>query len=193
MKPDAILATNTSSIPLEQLRDGLQRPERLVGMHFFNPVSRMQLVEVVQPRPGIAADVLADARAFLGRIDRLPAPVKSAPGFLVNRALTPYLLEALVMLGRAVQQGDHRQGRRRFRHADGPDRACRRGRARHLPARRRDAAAAASIARCPRFAAMAARTRSPRASSAARPARVFMSGRTARPSRLSSRRNRRRI
>ena len=47
MRPDAILATNTSSIPLEQLRDGLQRPERLVGLHFFNPVSRMQLVEVV--------------------------------------------------------------------------------------------------------------------------------------------------
>ncbi len=97
MKPDAILATNTSSIPLEQLREGLPRPERLVGIHFFNPVSRMQLVEVVS-HDKVAADVLADARAFLGRIDRLPAPVKSAPGFLVNRALTPYLLEALVML-----------------------------------------------------------------------------------------------
>jgi 3-hydroxyacyl-CoA dehydrogenase / enoyl-CoA hydratase / 3-hydroxybutyryl-CoA epimerase len=97
MKPDAILATNTSSIPLEKLREGLPRPERLVGIHFFNPVSRMQLVEVVS-HDQVAADVLADARAFLGRIDRLPAPVKSAPGFLVNRALTPYLLEALVML-----------------------------------------------------------------------------------------------
>jgi 3-hydroxyacyl-CoA dehydrogenase/enoyl-CoA hydratase/3-hydroxybutyryl-CoA epimerase len=97
MKADAILATNTSSIPLEQLREGLPRPERLVGIHFFNPVSRMQLVEVVS-HDQIAADVLADARAFLGRIDRLPAPVKSAPGFLVNRALTPYLLEALLML-----------------------------------------------------------------------------------------------
>jgi 3-hydroxyacyl-CoA dehydrogenase/enoyl-CoA hydratase/3-hydroxybutyryl-CoA epimerase len=97
MKPDAILASNTSSIPLEQLREGLPRPERLVGIHFFNPVSRMQLVEVVS-HDQVAAEVLADARAFLGRIDRLPAPVKSAPGFLVNRALTPYLLEALVML-----------------------------------------------------------------------------------------------
>jgi 3-hydroxyacyl-CoA dehydrogenase/enoyl-CoA hydratase/3-hydroxybutyryl-CoA epimerase len=97
MKPDAILATNTSSIPLEQLREGLPRPERLVGIHFFNPVSRMQLVEVVS-HDQVSADVLSDARAFLGRIDRLPAPVKSAPGFLVNRALTPYLLEALVML-----------------------------------------------------------------------------------------------
>jgi 3-hydroxyacyl-CoA dehydrogenase / enoyl-CoA hydratase / 3-hydroxybutyryl-CoA epimerase len=97
MKPGAILATNTSSIPLEQLREGSPRPERLVGIHFFNPVSRMQLVEVVS-HDQVAADVLTAARAFLGRIDRLPAPVKSAPGFLVNRALTPYLLEALVML-----------------------------------------------------------------------------------------------
>src|SRR5262249_61755039 len=96
MRRDAILATNTSSIPLEQLRVGLQRPERLVGLHFFNPVSRMQLVEVVH-HDGIAADVLEQAHAFLGRIDRLPAAVKSAPGFLVNRALTPYLLEAMVM------------------------------------------------------------------------------------------------
>jgi len=103
MKPDAILATNTSSIPLEQLREGLPRPERLVGIHFFNPVSRMQLVEVVS-HDQVADHVLADARAFLGRIDRLPAPVKSAPGFLVNRALTPYLLEALVMLDAGVKK-----------------------------------------------------------------------------------------
>jgi len=103
MKASAILATNTSSIPLEQLRDGLPRPERLVGIHFFNPVSRMQLVEVVS-HDRVAPDVLADARAFLGRIDRLPAPVKSAPGFLVNRALTPYLLEALLMLDAGMKK-----------------------------------------------------------------------------------------
>jgi 3-hydroxyacyl-CoA dehydrogenase/enoyl-CoA hydratase/3-hydroxybutyryl-CoA epimerase len=103
MKPTAILATNTSSIRLEELRDGLARPERLVGIHFFNPVSRMQLVEVVS-HDKVADGVLADARAFLGRIDRLPAPVKSAPGFLVNRALTPYLLEALVMLDAGMKK-----------------------------------------------------------------------------------------
>jgi 3-hydroxyacyl-CoA dehydrogenase / enoyl-CoA hydratase / 3-hydroxybutyryl-CoA epimerase len=97
MRPDAILATNTSSIPLEQLRAQLQRPDRLVGMHFFNPVPRMMLVEVVS-HDQVSQDVLAKARAFLGRIDRLPAPVKSAPGFLVNRALTPYMLEAIIML-----------------------------------------------------------------------------------------------
>jgi 3-hydroxyacyl-CoA dehydrogenase/enoyl-CoA hydratase/3-hydroxybutyryl-CoA epimerase len=103
LKPSAILATNTSSIPLEQLREGLQRPERLVGLHFFNPVSRMQLVEVVS-HDRAAAEVLAQGRAFLGRIDRLPAPVKSAPGFLVNRALTPYMIEAMVMLGEGKER-----------------------------------------------------------------------------------------
>src|SRR5260370_31791439 len=97
MKPGAILATNTSSIPLEQLREGLQRPERLVGIHFFNPVSRMQLVEVVG-HDAVSDDVLSRARAFIGRIDRLPAPVKRAPGILVNRALAPYLLEAMLIL-----------------------------------------------------------------------------------------------
>src|SRR5215468_8945824 len=103
MRPGAILATNTSSIPLEQLREGLQRPNHLVGLHFFNPVSRMQLVEVVS-HDQIWSEVLAKARAFLGRIDRLPAPVKSAPGFLVNRAVTPYLLEAFVMLSEGTKR-----------------------------------------------------------------------------------------
>jgi len=103
MRPDAILATNTSSIPLEELCAGLQRPQRLVGLHFFNPVSLMQLVEVIS-HDKVSADVLAAARAFLGRIDRLPAPVKSAPGFLVNRALTPYLLEAMVLLDEGIKR-----------------------------------------------------------------------------------------
>jgi 3-hydroxyacyl-CoA dehydrogenase/enoyl-CoA hydratase/3-hydroxybutyryl-CoA epimerase len=81
----------------------LKRPERLIGIHFFNPVSRMQLVEVVS-HDKVADEVLADARAFLGRIDRLPAPVKSSPGFLVNRALTPYMLEAMVMLDEGIKK-----------------------------------------------------------------------------------------
>ena len=104
MKPDALLATNTSSIPLEELRFGLRRPDHFVGLHFFNPVSRMQLLEVVS-HDQASPDALAKARAFVGRIDRLPAPVKSAPGFLVNRALTPYMLEALVMLGEGYKRG----------------------------------------------------------------------------------------
>jgi 3-hydroxyacyl-CoA dehydrogenase / enoyl-CoA hydratase / 3-hydroxybutyryl-CoA epimerase len=101
MRPDAILATNTSSIPLEQLREGLQRPDRFIGIHFFNPVSRLQLVEVVH-HDRVAPDVVAAANGFLGKIDRLPAPVASAPGFLVNRALMPYLMEALIMVDQGV-------------------------------------------------------------------------------------------
>ena len=103
LKPGAILATNTSSIPLEQLREGLKRPERLIGIHFFNPVSRMELVEVVI-HDKVADDVQSAAHAFLGKIDRLVAPVKGAPGFLVNRALTPYLLEAMVMLDQGMKK-----------------------------------------------------------------------------------------
>jgi 3-hydroxyacyl-CoA dehydrogenase/enoyl-CoA hydratase/3-hydroxybutyryl-CoA epimerase len=103
MRSDALLATNTSSIPLEELCKGLKRPERFLGLHFFNPVSRMQLVEVVSHN-GVAADVLKAAHALLGRIDRLPASVKSAPGFLVNRALTPYLMEAFVMLDEGIKR-----------------------------------------------------------------------------------------
>jgi 3-hydroxyacyl-CoA dehydrogenase/enoyl-CoA hydratase/3-hydroxybutyryl-CoA epimerase len=101
MKSGAILATNTSSIPLQDLRTTLKSPERLVGIHFFNPVSRMQLVEVVS-HDGSDGQVLAATRAFVGQIDRLPLPVKSAPGFLVNRALTPYMLEAMVMLDEKI-------------------------------------------------------------------------------------------
>jgi len=104
MKPGAILATNTSSIPLQDLRTTLQRPERLLGLHFFNPVSRLQLVEVVS-HDGTDSELLKEARAFVGAIDRLPLPVKSSPGFLVNRALTPYMLEAMVMLDERI---DHR-------------------------------------------------------------------------------------
>jgi len=103
MKPGAILATNTSSIPLQDLRTTLAHPERLIGLHFFNPVSRLQLVEVVGHD---AADphVLTRALAFVGAIDRLPLPVKSSPGFLVNRALTPYMLEAMVMLDEKIDK-----------------------------------------------------------------------------------------
>jgi 3-hydroxyacyl-CoA dehydrogenase/enoyl-CoA hydratase/3-hydroxybutyryl-CoA epimerase len=97
MKPGAMLATNTSSIPLQDLRSTLQFPQRLVGLHFFNPVSRLQLVEVVS-HDGTDPQLLKEALAFVGAIDRLPLPVKSSPGFVVNRALTPYMLEAMLML-----------------------------------------------------------------------------------------------
>jgi 3-hydroxyacyl-CoA dehydrogenase/enoyl-CoA hydratase/3-hydroxybutyryl-CoA epimerase len=103
MKPGAILATNTSSIPLQDLRTTLAKPERLVGLHFFNPVSRLQLVEVVS-HDGSDPEMLKKALAFVGAIDRLPIPVKSSPGFLVNRALTPYMLEAMVMLDENIDK-----------------------------------------------------------------------------------------
>jgi 3-hydroxyacyl-CoA dehydrogenase/enoyl-CoA hydratase/3-hydroxybutyryl-CoA epimerase len=103
MRMGAILATNTSSIPLQDLRTTLQRPERLVGLHFFNPVSRLQLVEVVS-HDGSDPQVLTAALAFVGAIDRLPLPVKSSPGFLVNRALTPYMLEAMMMLDEKIDK-----------------------------------------------------------------------------------------
>ncbi|HEY0219140.1 MAG TPA: 3-hydroxyacyl-CoA dehydrogenase NAD-binding domain-containing protein, partial [Afipia sp.] len=103
MKPGAILATNTSSIPLQDLRTTLKNPERLLGLHFFNPVSRLQLVEVVS-HDGVDPQALAAAMKFVGGIDRLPLPVKSSPGFLVNRALTPYMLEAMVMMDEKIDK-----------------------------------------------------------------------------------------
>ena len=101
LKPTAILATNTSSIPLQELSAGLARPERLVGIHFFNPVAQMMLVEIVQG-PQTSAEVMQAAQAFVKKIDKLPLPVKSAPGFLVNRILTPYMTEAQIMLEEGV-------------------------------------------------------------------------------------------
>jgi 3-hydroxyacyl-CoA dehydrogenase/enoyl-CoA hydratase/3-hydroxybutyryl-CoA epimerase len=103
MKPGAILATNTSSIPLQDLRTTLAKPERLLGLHFFNPVSRLQLVEVVS-HDGTDPQLLKEGLAFVGAIDRLPLPVKSSPGFVVNRALTPYMLEAMMMLDAKIDK-----------------------------------------------------------------------------------------
>jgi 3-hydroxyacyl-CoA dehydrogenase/enoyl-CoA hydratase/3-hydroxybutyryl-CoA epimerase len=101
MKPGAVLATNTSSIRLEEIGKALKNPENLVGIHFFNPVSKMQLVEVI--RHDKSADAIVNtASRFVVDIDRLPAAVHSAPGFLVNRALMPYLLEALLLLDEKV-------------------------------------------------------------------------------------------
>jgi 3-hydroxyacyl-CoA dehydrogenase/enoyl-CoA hydratase/3-hydroxybutyryl-CoA epimerase len=97
LKDGAILATNTSSIALESLVADLQRPQRLVGIHFFNPVAKMQLVEIVRGA-STAPEEVQRAAAFCRQIGRLPLPVRSAPGFLVNRILAPYLMEATLML-----------------------------------------------------------------------------------------------
>lgn len=93
MKSDAILASNTSSIVLEDLRDGLQRPQQFLGLHYFNPVPMLPLVEVVR-HDRVDAATFQRAVAFVRGHDKLPLPCNSAPGFLVNRILFPYLLEA---------------------------------------------------------------------------------------------------
>ena len=100
-KPTALLASNTSSIPLEQIATALKNPKRLVGIHFFNPVAKMQLVEIVTG-PKTSEKEAARAASFTLKINRLPLPVKSTPGFLVNRILMPYLLEAVVLLEEGV-------------------------------------------------------------------------------------------
>ena len=93
-QPHAVIASNTSSLRIEDLRTALQRPERLVGIHFFNPVALMPLVEVIEA-PGVDGSVLQQAMQFVRAIDKLPLPVKSAPGFLVNAVLAPYMLAAM--------------------------------------------------------------------------------------------------
>jgi len=91
--PETILATNTSGLPVSELAASTQRPERVVGLHFFNPVHRMQLVEIIAT-PQTSPEVLQRTVKFAQQIGKLPVVVKDRPGFLVNRILMPYLIEA---------------------------------------------------------------------------------------------------
>ncbi len=100
MKAQAVLASNTSSLSLQALSSGLREPERLVGIHFFNPVAKMPLVEVVETEV-LLPRTRATALAFVGKLGKLPLPVSDAPGFLVNAVLAPYMLEAM----RCVDEG----------------------------------------------------------------------------------------
>jgi 3-hydroxyacyl-CoA dehydrogenase/enoyl-CoA hydratase/3-hydroxybutyryl-CoA epimerase len=100
MKPGAILATNTSSIRLEELRTELREPERFIGIHFFNPVAIMPLVEIVRCED-TAQDALDVGFAFIKGIGKFPLECKSSPGFVVNRILAPYMNEAMHL----VQEG----------------------------------------------------------------------------------------
>jgi 3-hydroxyacyl-CoA dehydrogenase/enoyl-CoA hydratase/3-hydroxybutyryl-CoA epimerase len=93
VRPDAILATNTSAIPLQDIASVLDQPQRLIGLHFFNPVASMPLVEVVYDKVTEAAEIERGA-AFCNQINRFPLPVVSSPGFLVNRVLAPYMQKA---------------------------------------------------------------------------------------------------
>ncbi|MFO7286760.1 MAG: 3-hydroxyacyl-CoA dehydrogenase NAD-binding domain-containing protein [Gammaproteobacteria bacterium] len=94
LRPDAIVATNTSSIRLEDMADAFERPGRFVGLHFFNPVASLPLVEVIRGEH-TDEDATQRALAFVTQIGKIPLPCRSAPGFVVNRVLMPYMLEAL--------------------------------------------------------------------------------------------------
>ena len=104
-KPDAVLATNTSSLPLEDIAKGMRDPSRLVGVHFFNPVAQLPLVEIIQGAE-TRSEVLEQARGFVAAIRKYPLVVKSAPGFLVNRVLAPYMFGALDRLEQGAKAED---------------------------------------------------------------------------------------
>lgn len=100
LKSTALLTTNTSSIDIEKISRNLEHPERFVGLHFFNPVDRLPLVEVIRS-DSTNTKHFEDAIAFVRHIGKLPLPCRSIPGFVVNRVLAPYMLEALY----AYQEG----------------------------------------------------------------------------------------
>jgi 3-hydroxyacyl-CoA dehydrogenase/enoyl-CoA hydratase/3-hydroxybutyryl-CoA epimerase len=91
--PKTIVATNTSALPVRELATTTVAPERVLGLHFFNPVSRMKLVEVVVAKE-TSGETRARALAFVRQVGKLPVVVRDSPGFLVNRVLFPYLLDA---------------------------------------------------------------------------------------------------
>jgi 3-hydroxyacyl-CoA dehydrogenase/enoyl-CoA hydratase/3-hydroxybutyryl-CoA epimerase len=100
-KPTCVLATNTSSLSVAEMARATAHPNRVVGLHFFNPVPKMPLVEVV--RTDVSDDEsLATAVAAVGKIGKTPVLVGDAPGFLVNRILVPYLAESLLVAGDGV-------------------------------------------------------------------------------------------
>lgn len=105
IRPGCILATNTSSIPLQDLMSCLADPGRLIGLHFFNPVASLPLVEVVRT-DATDATIMAAGLAFVKQIGKLPLPCRSHPGFLVNRVLAPYLAEAMALVEEGVALPD---------------------------------------------------------------------------------------
>jgi len=105
LKADAVLASNTSSLRLEEINTSLQDPSRLIGLHFFNPVAMMPLVEVIHGE-GTSQQMVERGLAFGSQISKMPLAVKSSPGFLVNRVLAPYMTKALEL---HVEQGESLQ------------------------------------------------------------------------------------
>jgi 3-hydroxyacyl-CoA dehydrogenase/enoyl-CoA hydratase/3-hydroxybutyryl-CoA epimerase len=117
--PAAVLATNTSSLAVARLQEGLKRPERVGGLHFFNPVHKMPLVEVVRS-PGLAPDALATLARFAVDLGKTPVVVGDGPGFVVNRVLMPYLDEAVRLLGEGLSIKEIDQVMKRFGMPMGP-------------------------------------------------------------------------
>lgn len=101
LRDDCMIASNTSAIPIDELAEASGRPKRFVGIHFFNPVHKMPLVEIVRGTK-TAPGIVAAAVEFAKQLKKIPIVVKGAPGFLVNRLLMPYLNEAGVLLGEGV-------------------------------------------------------------------------------------------
>ena len=102
--PETILATNTSSLSVREIAVAAGHPERVVGMHFFNPVPLMALVEVIGA-PGTAPSVVDATVSLARRLGKTPVEAADTPGFIVNRVARPYYLEALRILGEGVGGG----------------------------------------------------------------------------------------
>ena len=119
MRPGVVLATNTSSIPLEQLSSCLRDPGRLIGLHFFNPVAKLPLVEIIAATSS-APDALSAGTGFARQIGKLPVPCRSHPGFLVNRILAPYLGEAMEMVREGIPLAEIDQAATEFGMPVGP-------------------------------------------------------------------------
>jgi 3-hydroxyacyl-CoA dehydrogenase/enoyl-CoA hydratase/3-hydroxybutyryl-CoA epimerase len=118
-RPDTVLATNTSSFAVQQLQEGLHHPERVAGLHFFNPVHKMPLVEVVRaPVTGDAA--VATLMHWVAALGKTPVAVRDSPGFVVNRILTPYLNEAVILVAEGVPVERVDEAMRRFGMPMGP-------------------------------------------------------------------------
>ena len=117
--PDTVIATNTSSLSVSALAEGIQRPERFCGFHFFNPVHRMPLVEVVRGRQ-TSDQALVTAVTLARKLGKTPVVVNDAPGFIVNRVLMPYLREAMYLFEEGFPLADIDASMRRFGMPMGP-------------------------------------------------------------------------
>ena len=121
IKPDAVLASNTSTIPIDQLAASLQRPENFCGMHFFNPVHRMPLVEIIRGAK-TSEQTIGTVVAYATKMGKTPIVVNDCPGFFVNRVLFPYFAGFSLLLrdGEAVWLADGTclsARRRRYRYS----------------------------------------------------------------------------